>query len=132
MVLRAALAARFVVAAKAAARRSLNAACLTAMAAVAAFFAISLAVVAGVMALSEVISPPLAAAAFAAAFLVISGVTAIFAGRAIARVTRPAAAAPALAPRETPPVEALVAFGVAALLGVLAGRAAQSRAKPRE
>lgn len=137
MIMRLAFAERMIAAAKGAARRSMRAGFLAASAAVAAFFAVSLMIVAGVMALSEVLSPLLATAAFAAGFLLIAGVTAAFAQRAVKQVTQPVAVAPkaeakpgiALSPQT---IEVLVACGVAVILGVMAGRANHARDKPSE
>lgn len=137
MIMRAAFAERMIAAAKGAARRSMRAGFLVAVAAVAAFFAVSLVIVAGVMALSEVLSPLLAAVVFAVAFMVIAGVAAIFASRAVKQVTQPVAVAPkadakpgiALSPQT---IEVLVACGVAVILGVMAGRANHARSKVSE
>ena len=137
MIMRLAFAERMIAAAKGAARRSMRAGFLVAIAAVAAFFAASLVIVAGVMALSEVLSPLLATAAFAAGFLLIAGVAAAFARRAVKQVTQPVAVAPkadatpriALSPQT---IEVLVACGVAVILGVMAGRANHARDKTSE
>jgi len=137
MIMRAAFAERMIGAVKAAARRSLFAAFLIAAASVAAFFAFTLAIVAGVIALSEVLSPALAASAVGAAFLVIAGGLAALANQAVKRVTQPGpAAAPAEAKSLTKlspqTIEVLVACGVAVILGVMAGRANQARSKPKD
>jgi hypothetical protein len=134
MLLRAAFAERMINAAKAAARRRVRAGLLAGISAASAFFAVGLAVVAGVIALSEVVSPALAAGAFGLAFLLIAGGTAALARRAAKQVTKPVAAT---APPQEPPafslspqtIEVLVACSVAVILGVMAGRA--NRAAPK-
>ncbi len=137
MIMRAAFVERMIGAAKAIAGRGLRAGFLAACAAIAAIFAVSLLIVVGVMALSEILSPLIATAVFAAGFVLIAGVTAVFACRAVKRVTQPvpvaqkAEAKPgiALSPQT---IEVLVACGVAVILGVMAGRMNHAQSKPTE
>jgi threonine/homoserine/homoserine lactone efflux protein len=137
MILRAAFAQRLIGAAKAAASRGGRAGLLVFLAAALGFFAVCLAIVAGVIALSEMMSPVLAVAAVGLLFLVAAGVTAVLAGKAVKRVTEPGAAVVpvqngpgfALSPQT---IEVLVACAVAVILGVVAGRANHAGSKPPE